>query len=808
MALSGIITDVTERKRTEQALADSERNFRSVLRRSPIVLSRINRELRYVWVYNPLLGDRPDSFTGRRMGEVVPSAGTQRMIEAVRRVFATGLAEQINIDIDLPDGRHYYDLWIEPDDEGSGQFETVTSIAIEVTRHHLLQKELAASEERYRLLVQAATATTWRIDGQTGRFIEPSPEWEVFTGQRWEDYSVGGFIDVVHPDDRARVTQDWQRAFTTGDRYETRCRIWHAPTQRYRHIEGHGVPLRDADGSIREWIGANFDVDERVSAVRSTQERTQEMEALLDILPVGVFIAHDATAQVITGNRMAYAMLNLAPGSNISLTPPPGQPKPPYKAVVDGREVAPVDLPIQSAGRLGVELLNVELEHRHRDGRVITYLGNVRPLFDADGHVRSVIAVFLDVSERKRLERSLAESQRRLQTAAAAGGMGMFVWNGGEYALWNQQACAYYGIESDAEETEVHLPAVYARLWPDRHFDFGRPLESYCDPDGLYRQELELPTADGRSRWVRLVGQIASAEAPLPARLIGVIYDITEAMLASLELKQAHEELEQRVRQRTRQLAMALAQLEREVDKSRQTQAQLAEIHRLLAQAQEGERMRLAHDLHDGPMQELATYAMELTLLARKANEEIKPTLLALRERLKETNLVLRNFAGDLRPPILDSFGLTAALQAVVEQMQERMPDLTIHAELQDVDGLLTEEAHLTLYRVLQQALANVQRHASARTVTVRLLCEPENLSAPTSGAVVDGKQAPGRVHLIVQDDGVGFDLPATWLSLAREGHLGIVGMAERMDGIGGCLNVDSRPGAGTTVEAIVPLKE
>jgi signal transduction histidine kinase len=198
---------------------------------------------------------------------------------------------------------------------------------------------------------------------------------------------------------------------------------------------------------------------------------------------------------------------------------------------------------------------------------------------------------------------------------------------------------------------------------------------------------------------------------------------------------------------------------------------------------QELERRRLARELHDETGQALTSI-----LLGLKAVEEAKDkeTLGAaarnLRELVVATLQDVRRLAVELRPKALDDFGLVAALERLVQTFGEHTGiDVQIEARLGD--DRLSEEIETTLYRLVQESLTNVVKHAHARTVSI-LLVRREN-----------------RVAVIIEDDGRGFD-PAT----ARDDGLGIVGMRERVGLLGGRLTVEAAEGAGTTIAVEVPV--
>jgi two-component system sensor histidine kinase UhpB len=148
----------------------------------------------------------------------------------------------------------------------------------------------------------------------------------------------------------------------------------------------------------------------------------------------------------------------------------------------------------------------------------------------------------------------------------------------------------------------------------------------------------------------------------------------------------------------------------------------------------------------------------------------------------------LRRICNDLRPPTLDIFGLDAAIRSQVDAFSTQWSG-TVDLDLAKDDKDLPEEAAISLFRVCQEALANVARHAEATRVQIRL-----SLSS-------DG------VELSVRDDGQGFVVPSRLGLLAKEGHFGLLGMKEQTELVGGRLQVISQPGEGTEVKAQVPLQ-
>src|SRR5215208_4612428 len=205
---------------------------------------------------------------------------------------------------------------------------------------------------------------------------------------------------------------------------------------------------------------------------------------------------------------------------------------------------------------------------------------------------------------------------------------------------------------------------------------------------------------------------------------------------------------------------------------------------RRVVDAQELERKRLARELHDETGQALTSILLGLKPLEQLAStEEERAAVTSVRELVVSTLQDVRRLAVELRPTALDDFGLAAALERLAEGFREQTGiEVDIAAQLGD--GRLPEEVETTLYRIVQEALTNVIKHAEASRVSILLT------------------RANGAVIAVVEDDGGGFD-PAD----ARDGGLGLLGMRERLALLGGTLRIEAGAHHGTTVAAEVPLR-
>lgn len=156
-------------------------------------------------------------------------------------------------------------LTVSPIRDEAGNIIGASKIARDITERQRIQEDLRKSEERYRSLTGILTSVVWTTDAE-GAFVAPQSEWEAFTGQSWEEHQGWGRISALHADDQERMRTQWKSAIESRSTYELQCRIWHISSSKYHYCIAHAVPLFDADGSIREWVGNTLDIDEQKEA--------------------------------------------------------------------------------------------------------------------------------------------------------------------------------------------------------------------------------------------------------------------------------------------------------------------------------------------------------------------------------------------------------------------------------------------------------------------------------------------------------------------------------------------------------------
>ena len=262
--------------------------------------------------------------------------------------------------------------------------------------------------------------------------------------------------------------------------------------------------------------------------------------------------------------------------------------------------------------------------------------------------------------------------------------------------------------------------------------------------------------------------------------------DEQEKTLAEQQLLIYAQELNDLHQQQRGQL-LELEQLYRDLQLKEQHRAQL--MTQLLS-AQEQERKRIARDIHDGPLQELGVLLLSLERCKRQfeagAVEEGLAGLARLRTDVQGAVAMLRALISDLRPPVLDTSGLLGALDYLAGRVGRETPIIVDVSSR--IGSRLDPALEVVVFRLVQEALSNIRKHAQAQHAWIRLERRGDDL------------------HLEVRDDGQGFAVTRGMQRALATGHIGLASMRERVEAVGGTLAIESTPRQGTVLHFTLPF--
>jgi signal transduction histidine kinase len=355
-----------------------------------------------------------------------------------------------------------------------------------------------------------------------------------------------------------------------------------------------------------------------------------------------------------------------------------------------------------------------------------------------------IILLAANLSRRRRAERSLRESEQRLNLATAAGDLGIWIWDITLDEFW--ATANWRRMFGFAPDIPIDYQAVVRRIHPEDRVRVDHGVRQARKHGNEYLEEFRLILPDEPQRWIAARGRVEAAGETGGIRMLGVSVDITER---------------------------------------KRVEAAARDFSRQLIHAQEEERARLARELHDDVTQRLARLAIDISR-TELGTAEASPIQVAreVREGLVRLSEDVHSLSYRLHPAMLEDLGLAAALQVEFERFTEHLP-IRGEVALPEMPESLPEGAALCLFRVAQEALRNVERHAQASAVrlTVRVL--------------------NGGLQLAVQDNGRGFD-PSLY---PDRPSLGLVSMRERLQFFGGELDIETGPEQGTTIVAWLPIK-
>ena len=391
----------------------------------------------------------------------------------------------------------------------------------------------------------------------------------------------------------------------------------------------------------------------------------------------------------------------------------------------------------------------IESEVQDREGHWYTL--RLRPYHSSKGSVDGLLIALLDVDLVKRSLEEAAEARRRAQDlearlALAGEGLRIGMWEldiaSGE-TRGSKQWTALYGFKSNSV---VKLAELVHRIHPEDRATMQEDLDQLMTSGHSTNREYRVIWPDGSVHWLNHRAELVRDVKGNPARIRGVSIDISD---------------------------QKMVEQERQAFASR------------LASAQEAERRRIARELHDSLIQELAGVAMDLgrRVTQPPARGELEQDYHSLQNRVVKAAEAARHVAYELHPTELDDLGLEKALRAYCEQIAQEN-GVSVEFTSRKVPAELKRETSLCLYKVAQEALRNVVKHSRAQHVTVTL------------------DRANRHIRLRVEDNGNGFQLS----SLQGSAGLGVASMRERVQLANGKLSLSSLPGKGTLVVAEIPV--
>jgi PAS domain S-box-containing protein len=782
----GMFVDVTERKQAEEKLRASEALYRVIAGSIPGGgVYVVNKDFRYLVAEGSVseaFGLSRAMLEGHTVSEVFPDERGARMEERLRRTFA---GETVSFET-KHNGRVY---WTQqaPLLDSIGQAIILT---VDITERKQAEEALRQSEERFVRFMQHLPGPAWIKDVE-GRYVYANATAEkAFGTPRAELYGKTD-LEIFPPEVAAQFMKNDKQALSSEKGMQT--------VETLRQEDGilhyslvSKFPIPGPDGSTVLIGGTAFDITERLRTEEALHESEQRLRAILHQATAGI-IRKDAEGRLIFVNDTFCNMLGY---TQSELLGKPIWQLTHHEDVEENRRLF---------DQLMLEGVPFKLEKRllRRDGSIMWMDVSVSPIMDAAGKPQSAVAVEVDITARKQAEEALQQLNLQLESRVQKRTVTIQAINQSlrdEIAERKRVEEALRVSEATARESEEKLRTL---------FDLLPVGISFLDPEGQVLQlnsallnivrlsRLQLINQEYKARkYIRADGtpmslsEFASARALAEARTIynvetGIVLENGEVIWTSVSAAPVEV------------ADVGVVVVTVDITESKRAERQVQESHRRLGilsrrlvEVQEEERRTLARELHDRVGQTLAALNINLIIINSQLpldiTQQIGPRLNDSMKLVAETIALVRDVMTDLRPAVLDDYGLEAALESQLSKFTSRY---NIKAMLEKSDRpipRLGSSIEMTFLRIAQEALMNIARHAHAEHVNLKL------------------QQDEQAVVLSVRDDGIGIE---SWQDANRPGSHGLTIMHERAEAFGGRLKVKSVPGQGTIVEVSIPFK-
>jgi PAS domain S-box-containing protein len=582
------------------------------------------------------------------------------------------------------------------------------------------------TEEFYRKIYQQV-ATGIAITDWQGVFLECNSAYCALLGYTEKELRAIGFASLIHPEDR-EANLVLVRRLQAGEIASFEIE------NRYIHKNGEPVWVHKfasvLHGEKREpthLIALVTNITERKLADDVRLRHTAIVESSDDAI-TGL----DANGTVLNWNKGAERLYGYsakeAIGRNIC-----------FLSTVED----PDDVPnILKRVLKGEVLRHYETVRLKKDGTQVEVSLTLSPIVDARGAIVGVSGIARDITERKRAEAALKESELRFR--CVSDNAPVLIWMSGADKL-----CTYFN-KPWLNFTGRSLESELGNGWAEgiHRKDLQRCMDTYTqafDRREEFRMEYRLRRHDGEYRWVSDIGVPRYSQNHLFAGYIGSCIDVTER-------KQAEE------------AASCMT--------------------RKLVEAQEQERARISRELHDDISQRLAMLAIELSQLRDMSDcpSQVQHHLQELQKTTSDISAAVHTLSHDLHPSKLEYLGTVGGMKSWCNEFNQRQRMEVEFKSSGSVDSP-PPEISLCLFRVLQEALQNAAKHSGVKRVDVQL------------------REESGETQLIVSDSGKGFDVATAM----QDGGLGITSMQERVRLLHGTIVIDSKPMGGTTIRVRVP---
>jgi PAS domain S-box-containing protein len=609
-------------------------------------------------------------------------------------------------------------------------------VTTDITARKQAEAALHESEARYRTLIETSPDAVMMLDLEGHITFVSKRALELYGSEHAEELLGRNPLEFFAPEDQEKFLANLQRTLDEGIARDVEYTFMRRDGSRLAG-EGSAAVIRDISGKTTGLVATVRDITGRKQAEEALRASEERFRSYFEQGLIGMAVSLPDRRWIQVNDRycdmLGYSREELLGMKWSDLTHP------------DDLERNLIPLNRALAGES--EHHTLEKRFIRKDGSIMYATVFARCFRRQDGSVDHFLSLVEDITERKRSQEALAESEKKYRLLIETTGTGYVILDGqGRIIDANAEYLRISGhrtLEEILGRTVVEWTAPYD---VDRN---AKEVEK-CYRKGFVRQlEIDYVYPDGKIISIDINATCLDTEDG--RRIVCLCRDITER-------RQAQEALE----------------------RERQS------LWRML-QASDHERQIISYDIHDGLAQYLAAATMQFQshdALRENSPDEAKKAYGTAVELVRLAHSESRRLINEVRPPVIDENGIETAISHLVHEQRRRGgPKIESHCDVQF--GRLPAILENAIYRIAQEALSNACKHSESKKVTVTMTQEGQD------------------VRLEVRDWGIGFDPESV-----EKGHFGVEGIRQRVRLLGGRLTIESTPGSGTLVQVVVPIVE
>lgn len=717
----------------------------------PDLISILDIDFKLVAVnkaYAEAIKKKPQELIGNKCYEIIHNSS--QPIKECPHVQTLRRRHSFSKELFEPHLRKYFLVTASPIFSESGKILGTVHLMKNINGYKKAEKALQKSNQYYRDLVEVTSDFIWEVN-KNGVYTYVSPKIYDILGYQPEEVLGKTPFDLMPPEEAQRISRVFKEYASQRKQLDSLQNINRHKDGDLFILETSGVPVYNNKGGFKGYRGMDRDITKRKQAEEALARLKDQLEIRVKERTTELAESEEKYRSVVDNTDELIVVfqekIRFVNKRGLEIT---GYSEKELFSRPFTDFIHPADrdmLAEYSQRRANGEAVPNSCEFRiiHKDWST-KWLMLHAMLIQWHGKP-ATLGMMYDITERKLVEEALKASEEKYRSVVENASEAIAVTQDRKVKYFNPRLLEMTGYSAEDIKSKPFLDFVHPedRKWVEEIY-----LKRIAGEEAPKIYEFRLVTNDGSTRWIRMNANLVTWEGR-PATL-NIFSDIND---------------------------------------EKNLRDQLTEYAYRITMAQEEERKRVGYELHDDTAQYLSILKMQLGALSQSESIQdlkVKEKLQFLEKDADRAFNDVRRYSHELRPIVLEHQGLAAALEQMVEDYN-KLGQLHISMNISGEEPDLPEVVKLGFFRIAQEALNNIRKHAKATQINIILNCWEDQL------------------EMSVSDDGIGFDIRGASVRACDKGNLGLMSMRERAELIGASLNIESKSGQGTTVRAEIPLK-